>query len=117
MATAYAHVLTRFSLKHFPHPQVATPKPRDDVAREPFIPPLARKKLEAKRRLIHKKVEMERRNEMEDEEEEEGEFQGQADAKWIVIRGSLKGHNDTPCGRPTPGRPGGWSSLRHIWWF
>jgi hypothetical protein len=32
------------------------------------------------------------------------------DAKWIVIRGQLRGHNDTPCGRPTPswpiGRPG-----------
>jgi hypothetical protein len=27
-----------------------------------------------------------------------GEFHDQADAKWIVIRGLLKGHNDTPCG-------------------
>jgi hypothetical protein len=27
-----------------------------------------------------------------------GKFQGQADAKWIVIRGSLWGHNDIPCG-------------------
>jgi hypothetical protein len=36
---------------------------------------------------------------------DKGEFQGQADAKWIVIRGPLRGHNDTPCRRPTPGWP------------
>jgi hypothetical protein len=35
------------------------------------------------------------------------EFHDQADANWIVIRGPLRGHNDTPCGRPTPGRPVG----------
>jgi hypothetical protein len=34
-----------------------------------------------------------------------GEFHDQGDAKWIVIRGQLRGHNDTPFGRPTPGRP------------
>jgi hypothetical protein len=34
-----------------------------------------------------------------------GEFHDQGDAKWIVIRRSLWGHNDTPCGRPAPGRP------------
>jgi hypothetical protein len=33
----------------------------------------------------------------------EGEFHDQGDAKWIVIRGQLRGH-DTPCGRPAPGR-------------
>jgi hypothetical protein len=27
------------------------------------------------------------------------------DAEWIVIRRPLRGHNDTPFGRPTPGRP------------
>jgi hypothetical protein len=27
-----------------------------------------------------------------------GEFHDQGDAKWIVIRTSLWGHNDTPCG-------------------
>jgi hypothetical protein len=32
----------------------------------------------------------------------EGEFHDQGDAKWIVIRGRLRGHNDTPFGRPTP---------------
>jgi hypothetical protein len=26
-----------------------------------------------------------------------GEFHGQRHAKWIVIRGQLRGHNDTPC--------------------
>jgi hypothetical protein len=33
-----------------------------------------------------------------------GEFHDQGDAKWIVIRGQLRGHNDIPFGRPTPGR-------------
>jgi hypothetical protein len=32
-----------------------------------------------------------------------GEFLDQGDAKWIVIRRSLRGHNDMPCGRPPPG--------------
>jgi len=50
---------------------VAQPTPRDSVAREPFIPELARKKLEAKRRLIRKKVEEERGNEIRGEEEDE----------------------------------------------
>jgi hypothetical protein len=35
----------------------------------------------------------------------EGEFHDQADAKWIVIRGLVRGHNDAPCGRPNPGHP------------
>jgi hypothetical protein len=34
-----------------------------------------------------------------------GKFHDQGDAKWIVIRRSLSGYNDTPCGRPAPGRP------------
>jgi hypothetical protein len=34
-----------------------------------------------------------------------GEFHDQGDAKWIVIRGKLRGHNDTPFGQPTPSRP------------
>jgi hypothetical protein len=34
-----------------------------------------------------------------------GEFHDQGVAKWIVIRRLLWGHNDTPCGRPAPGRP------------
>jgi hypothetical protein len=33
-----------------------------------------------------------------------GEFHDQADAKWMVIRGPLRGHSDTPCRQPTPGR-------------
>jgi hypothetical protein len=33
-----------------------------------------------------------------------GEFHDQGDTKWIVIRRSLWGHNDTPSGRPAPGR-------------
>jgi len=54
---------------------VAQPTPRDNVAREPFIPELARKKLEAKRRLIRKKEDKDRGvddNDDEDEEEEGG---------------------------------------------
>ena len=37
----------------------------------------------------------------------EGEFHDQGDAKWIVIRQQLRGHNYMPCGRPAPGRPVG----------
>jgi hypothetical protein len=38
-----------------------------------------------------------------------GKFHDQGDAKWIVIRGQLRGHNDMPFGQPTPGvgRPQG----------
>jgi polyhydroxyalkanoate synthesis regulator phasin len=45
------------------------------------------------------------------EEEEDkvdgGEFHDQGDAKWIVIRRLLRGHNDMPIGRPGSGRPKG----------
>jgi hypothetical protein len=34
-----------------------------------------------------------------------GEFHDQAGANWIVFRGLLRGHNDTPYERPTPARP------------
>jgi hypothetical protein len=34
-----------------------------------------------------------------------GVFHDQADAERIVIRRPLRGHNNTPFGRPTPGRP------------
>jgi hypothetical protein len=34
-----------------------------------------------------------------------GEVHDQGDAKWIVIRGQLRGPNDTPFGRPTPSQP------------
>jgi hypothetical protein len=34
-----------------------------------------------------------------------GKFHDQADARWIEIRGQLRGHNDTPFGRSTPSRP------------
>jgi hypothetical protein len=42
------------------------------------------------------------------ERDPNGEFHDQGDAKWKVIRGQLRGHNDTPFGRQTFGR---------IWWF
>jgi hypothetical protein len=35
-------------------------------------------------------------------EKEGGDFNDQGDAKWIVIRGQLRGHNVRPFGRPTP---------------
>jgi hypothetical protein len=31
----------------------------------------------------------------------QGEFHDEGEAKWIVIRGQLIGHINTPCGRPT----------------
>jgi hypothetical protein len=37
-------------------------------------------------------------------QEHTGKFHDQRDAKWIVIKGELRGHNDTPFGRPTPSR-------------
>merc|ERR1712002_1036502 len=49
---------------------VAQPTPRDNVAREPFIPELARKKLEAKRRLIHKKEAKDRGVDDDDDEDQ-----------------------------------------------
>jgi hypothetical protein len=36
-----------------------------------------------------------------------------ADAQWIVIRGPLRGHDDTPFGRPTPGQPVGRPGAGH----
>jgi hypothetical protein len=51
----------------------------------------------------------------------EGEFQGLVDVEWIVIRGLLRSHTDTPCGRPTPWPtyrpPGGGHPLERIWCF
>jgi hypothetical protein len=56
-----------------------------------------------------------------------GGFQDQGDAKWIVIREQLRGHNAMPFGQPTAtpgwpiGRPGvaawGWLPLRCVWCF
>jgi hypothetical protein len=42
-----------------------------------------------------------------------GEFHDQGDAKWIVLRRSLWGHNDPPFGRPKPGRPIGRPGVGH----
>jgi hypothetical protein len=42
-----------------------------------------------------------------------GEFRDQGDAEWMVIKGQLRGHNDTPFGRPTPGRPVGRPGVGH----
>jgi hypothetical protein len=42
-----------------------------------------------------------------------GEIHDQGDAKWIVIRGQLRGHNDTPFGRPTLSRPIGHQGVGH----
>jgi hypothetical protein len=40
----------------------------------------------------------------------EGEFHNQGEAKWIVIRRPLSGHNDTPFGQP----PAGLSAARGL---
>jgi len=45
----------------------------------------------------------------QEQADDQGEFHGQGDAKWIVIRGQSRGHDDMPFGRPTPGRPIGLS--------
>jgi hypothetical protein len=37
----------------------------------------------------------------------------ETDADWLVIRGPLKGHKDTPFGWPTSG----WPSSERIWCF
>jgi hypothetical protein len=42
-----------------------------------------------------------------------GEFHDQGDAKWMVIWRQLRGHIDTPFGRPTPGRPIGRPEVGH----
>jgi hypothetical protein len=42
-----------------------------------------------------------------------GEFHDQGDAKWVVIRGQLRGHNDMPFGRPIP-QPAYWFQLMFI---
>jgi hypothetical protein len=47
--------------------------------------------------------------------ETEVEFHDQWDAKWIVIRRSLRGHNDMPFGQPTTGRPIGHPGVGHPW--
>jgi hypothetical protein len=38
----------------------------------------------------------------------------QADAEWIVIRGPVRGHDDTPFGQPTPGQPIGHAEVGPI---
>jgi hypothetical protein len=42
-----------------------------------------------------------------------GEFHDQGDAKSIVIRRPLRGHNDTPFGRATSGQPIGRPGVGH----
>jgi hypothetical protein len=44
-----------------------------------------------------------------------GKSHDQADAEWIIIRWPLRGRNDTPCLRPTPGRPIGRHGMSHPW--
>jgi hypothetical protein len=44
-----------------------------------------------------------------------GEFHDQGDAKWIAIRGQLRGHNDAPCGRPAIGRAIGRLGVGSLW--
>jgi hypothetical protein len=43
-----------------------------------------------------------------------GRFHDQEDAKWKVIRGQSRGHNDTPFGRATLGWPIGCHGVGHI---
>jgi hypothetical protein len=41
-----------------------------------------------------------------------GKFHDQGDAEWIVIRGQLRGHDDTPCRRPGLSAARGLAALR-----
>jgi hypothetical protein len=43
----------------------------------------------------------------------EGKFRDQGDAKCIVTRRLLWGHNDTPCGRSASGQPIGCPGAGH----
>jgi hypothetical protein len=43
----------------------------------------------------------------------EGECHGQTDAKWIVMKESLRDLNDTPFRRPIPSRPVGRPGVGH----
>jgi hypothetical protein len=45
----------------------------------------------------------------------DGDLHDQADANWIVIRGMLWGHNDMPCGRPTPAGLSATWGLATLW--
>jgi hypothetical protein len=51
--------------------------------------------------------------------ENKGEFHDQGDAKLIVIRGQLKGHNDMLAANPQVAcwPPGGWPPSGRIWYF
>jgi hypothetical protein len=42
-----------------------------------------------------------------------GKLHDQVDAEWIVIRGQLRDHNNTPFGWPTPGWPIGRPGVGH----
>jgi len=69
---------------------VAQPLRRDDVAREPFIPELARKKLEAKRRLIQKNEAKDRGAVDDDDDDEEDEAQDAGDGEMEVEKKKLE---------------------------
>jgi hypothetical protein len=43
-----------------------------------------------------------------------GRSHDQADAEWIVTRGPIRGHNDTPFGQPTPSWPIGYLGLANL---
>jgi len=64
---------------------VAMPTPRDDVAREPFIPEAARRKLEAKRRHIKKKEEEEKGAKFAEDEEENMETEKKKTERDIEV--------------------------------
>merc|ERR1712136_659317 len=64
---------------------VAMPTPRDDVAREPFIPEATRRKLEAKRRHIKKKEEEEKGAKFAEDEEENMETEKKKTERDIEV--------------------------------
>jgi hypothetical protein len=67
------------------------------------VPPAAHtNKLE----MLKKKLEdLKKKDSLLSMETLKGEFHDQGYARWIVIRRSLRGHNDTPCGQPASCSP------------
>jgi hypothetical protein len=68
-------------------------------------PPEQKQNTRTKEQNLNKKKKQKPEQKREMRKDVKGEFHDQADAEWMVIRGPLRGHNDTPCGRPAPDRP------------
>jgi hypothetical protein len=93
-------------------------RPLNDPQHYLFITPLIMEVTESTKKLTLEDVEywhapeidavgdfsddVESKDVISEDTSDAGDFHDQGDAKWIVIRGHLRGHNDTLFGRPTP---------------